>query len=83
VDESTPFEREHTWVAFVYTLKEDFYLVGNYDDQFMRWKTLRQKCDKTVPKYTNIIHTLHSNLGIKDSKRHLVLKYHSGIHRYI
>jgi hypothetical protein len=33
VDESTPFGREPTWVAFVDSLKEEFYLIGNYDDQ--------------------------------------------------
>jgi hypothetical protein len=33
--------------------------------------------------YTNIFHTLHSNIGIKDSKRHLVLKYYVGLHMYI
>jgi hypothetical protein len=36
-----------------------------------------------VSEYTDIFHTLRSNLGIKDSKRHLVLKYRSGLHRYI
>jgi hypothetical protein len=33
--------------------------------------------------YTIIFHTLHSNLGIIDSERHLVLKYRSGLHNYI
>jgi hypothetical protein len=36
-----------------------------------------------VPEYTNIFHTLRSKLCVKDSKRHLVLKYRSGLHRYI
>jgi hypothetical protein len=31
-----------------------------------------------VSEYTSIFHTLCSKLGIKDSKRHLVLKYCSG-----
>jgi hypothetical protein len=44
-DESTPFEREATWVDFVYALKEEFYPVENYDDQYMRWMTLCQKRD--------------------------------------
>jgi hypothetical protein len=83
VDESMLFGREPTWAAFVDALKEEFYLVGNYDDQYMSWTTLRQKRDQTVPEYTNIFHTLCSNLGIKDSECHLVLKYCSGIHRYI
>jgi hypothetical protein len=32
IDESMPFRRESTWVAFVDSLKEEFYLVGIYDD---------------------------------------------------
>jgi hypothetical protein len=36
-----------------------------------------------VPEFTNIFHTLHTKLGIKDSKRHLVPKYRGGLHRYI
>jgi hypothetical protein len=70
-------------VTFVDVLKEEFYLVGNYDDQYMRWTTLHGKRDQTVPEYTNIFHTLRSKLGIKDFKRHLVLKYRSGLHKYI
>ena len=31
----------------------------------------------------NLFHTLHTKLGIKDSKKHLVLKYHSFMHIYI
>jgi hypothetical protein len=82
-DESTLFGRESTWAAFVDYLKEEFYLVGNYDDQYMRWTTLHQKRDQTVSEYTNIFHTLCSKLGIKYSERHLVLKYYNGLHRYI
>jgi hypothetical protein len=63
--------------------KEEFYPIGNYDDQYMRWKTLCQKRDQIVLDYTNIFHTFRSNLGIKDSERHLVLNYHNGLHRYI
>jgi hypothetical protein len=51
--------------------------------KYMRWMTLCQERDQTVPEYTNIFHTLCSKLGIQDSERHLVLKYHSGLHRYI
>ena len=35
------------------------------------------------PDFTNIFHTLRTKLGIKDSERHLVLKYHDYLHRYI
>jgi hypothetical protein len=67
-NESTLFGRKPTWVAFVDSLKEEFYPVRNYDDQYMRWTTLHQRRDHTVSEYTNIFHTLHSKLGIKDSK---------------
>jgi hypothetical protein len=83
VDESTLFGREPTCAAFVDALKEEFYLIRNYDDQYMRWTTLHQKRDQTVSECTNIFHTFHSNLGIKDSERHLVLKYRSGVLKYI
>jgi hypothetical protein len=78
-DESMPFEGEATWETFVDSLKEDFYLVGNYDDQYMRWMTLHQKRDQEVSEYTNVFHTLCSKMGNKDSVQHLVLKYHSGL----
>jgi len=36
-----------------------------------------------VPEFTNFFHTLSMKLGIKDSKKNLVLKYHGYLHRYI
>jgi hypothetical protein len=45
VDESTLFGRDPTWATFVDSLKEEFYPVGNYDDQHMTWTTLCQKRD--------------------------------------
>jgi len=33
--------------------------------------------------FTNTFHALHTKLGIKDSERHLVLKYRGALHRYI
>jgi len=36
-----------------------------------------------VPEYTDKVHTLHTKLGIRDSERHRVLTYCSGLHRYI
>jgi hypothetical protein len=33
--------------------------------------------------FTNTFHTLRTKLGIKDSERHLVLKYRGALHRYI
>ena len=83
MDESTLFGRQPTWDTFVDSLKEEFYHVENYDDQYMRWTTLRQKRDQTVSEYTNIFHTLHSKMRVKDFERHLVLKCRSGLYRYI
>jgi hypothetical protein len=57
VGESTPFGREPTCVAFLDALREDFYPVEKFDDQYMRWTTLHQN-DQTISKYTNIFHTL-------------------------
>jgi hypothetical protein len=36
-----------------------------------------------VLEFTNTFNTLRTKLGIRDSKRHLVLKYCGGLHRYI
>jgi hypothetical protein len=50
MDESTLFGRETTWEAFVDALKEYLYPIGNYDDQYMRWTTLRKetrRCQST------------------------------------
>ena len=33
--------------------------------------------------FTNIFHTLWKKLGIWDSERHLLLKYHGFLHKYI
>ena len=42
--------------------------------------TLRQQRDQDVHELANLFHTLHTKLGIKDSEKHLVLKYHSFLH---
>jgi hypothetical protein len=49
----------------------------------MRWTTLRQERGQVVLEFINNFHTLHTKLGIKYSKRHLVLKYRGSLHRYI
>jgi hypothetical protein len=38
---------------------------------------------QAVMEFTNTFHTLHTKLGIKESKRHLVLKHGGSLHRYI
>ena len=77
------FETNPTWASFIDVVKEQYYAVGNYDDQYTKWTILRQERDQTVLEYTNNFHTVCTKLSIKDSKRHLILKYRSGLHRYI
>ena len=57
--------------------------MGRYEDKYIQWTTLQQQRDQDVHELTNLFHTLHTKLGIKDSKKHLVLKYRSFLHRYI
>jgi hypothetical protein len=57
-DKSTKFRIEHTRAYFIDALKEEVYLVGNYDDLYMRWTNFLEERDEKVPKYTNIFHTL-------------------------
>ena len=42
-----------------------------------------QERDQYVNELTNLFHTLRTKLGIKYLEKHLVLKYHSCLHRYI
>jgi hypothetical protein len=48
-DESAIFEPKSTWETFVDALKEQYYPIGNYDDQYTRWKTLHEERDQMVP----------------------------------
>jgi hypothetical protein len=57
--------------------------VGSYEDKYIQWTMLRQQRDQDVHELTNLFHTLRTKLGIKYSEKHLVLKYHSCLHRYI
>jgi hypothetical protein len=72
-----------TWESFRDAIKEQYYPFRSYDDLYTKWTTLRQERDQAVPDFTNIFHTLCTKLGIKYSERHLVLKYHGTLHRYI
>jgi hypothetical protein len=72
-----------TWESFRDDIKEQYYPVRSYDDLYTKWTTLRKERDQAVPDFTNIFHTLRTKLGIKDSERNLVLKYHGALHRYI
>ena len=77
------FETNITWASFIDVVKEQYYLVGSYDDQYINWTIMHQERDQAVSEYTNKFYTLRTNMGIKDSQRNLILKYRSGLHRYI
>jgi hypothetical protein len=77
------FEVKPTWDSFMDVVKEQYYLVGNYDNQYMRWTTLCQERNQIVLEFKNTFHTLCTKMGIKDFEWHLVLKYRGGLHRYI
>jgi hypothetical protein len=66
--ESEIYGADPTWDFFVDAVKEQYYPIGNDEDQYMRWTTLRQERGQAVPKFTNTFHTLHTKLGIKDSE---------------
>jgi hypothetical protein len=72
-----------TYESFKDAIKEQYYPVKSYDDLYTKWTTLRQERDQVVSDFTNIFHTLRTKLGIKYSERHMVLKYHGALHRYI
>eukprot|EP00253_Pinus_taeda_P033385 PITA_33385 len=60
-----------------------YYPVKSYKDKYIKWTTLRQGREQDVSEFTNIFHTLRTQLGIKDSELHLLLKYGGCLHRYI
>ena len=57
--------------------------MGSYEDKYIQWTTLQQQRDQDVHELTNLFHTLCTKLGIKDSEKHLVLKYRSCLQKYI
>jgi hypothetical protein len=57
-----------TLELFKDAIKEQYYLVGSYDDLYIKWTTLQQERYQAVPEFTNIFHTLCTNMGIKDSE---------------
>jgi hypothetical protein len=82
-EESGIYGSKPTWDFFVDVVKEQYYLVDKYEDQYMRWTTLWQEKNQIVSEFTNTFHTLRTKLGIKDFEGHLVLKYYRALHRYI
>jgi hypothetical protein len=83
IEEPSLFIVTATWECFRDTIKEQYYLVRSYDELYTKWTTLRKERDQAVTEFTNIFHSLRTKLGINDSKRNMVLKYHSALHRYI
>jgi hypothetical protein len=84
-DEEEPslFSTIPTWNYFQDAIKEQYYPMGSYEDKYIQWTTLRQQRDQDVHELTNLFHTLRTKLCIKDSEKHLVLKYCSCLHIYI
>jgi hypothetical protein len=83
IEEPSLFTVSITWDSFRDAIKEQYYPVGSYDDLYTKWTTLQQERDQAVSEFTNIFHTLPTKSGIKYSEKNLVLKYRSGMHRYI
>ena len=48
-EESEIYGADPTWDFFVDVVKEQYYPVGNYEDQYKRWTTLRQERGQTIP----------------------------------
>jgi hypothetical protein len=83
IEESGIFGAGPTLDFFMDAVKEKYYPVGNYDDQYMRLTMLHQERGQTMSEFINTFHTLRTKLGIKDFEKHMVLKYHGALHRYI
>jgi hypothetical protein len=81
IEETSLFTVTATWESLRDAIKEQYYPVRSYDDLYTKWTTLRQERDQVVPDFTNIFHTLCTKMGIKVLELHLVLKYHSSLHR--
>ena len=82
-EELSLFSDVPTWNYFQDAIKGQYYPVETYEDKYIQWTTLQQQRDQDVHELTNMFHTLRTKLGIKDSEKHLVLKYRSCLHIYI
>jgi hypothetical protein len=67
-EESGIYGAEPTWDFFADAVKEQYYPVGNYDYQYMRWTTLWKERGQAVLQFTNTFHILRNKMGIKDSE---------------
>ena len=57
-DETEIFNTKPTWEYFADAIKEEFYHIENYDDQYTQGTTFHKERDQMVPEYTNIFYTL-------------------------
>lgn len=76
-------DKKPTWGEFVEYIKEAYLPEDIYEQKYIEWQLLRQRRDQSVQDYTNTFHSLSAKLGINDSEKHRILKYRSGLHRYI
>ena len=76
-------DNKPTWGEFVGYIKEAYLPEDVYEQKYIKWQLLRQKRGQSVQDYTNTFHALSAKLGIEDSEKHRILKYRSGLHRYI
>jgi hypothetical protein len=60
-EESGIYGADPSWDFFVDAVKEQYYPIGNYEDQYMRWTTLQQERGQAVSEFTNTFHTLRTN----------------------
>jgi hypothetical protein len=65
IEEFAIFVVSPTWDSFRDAIKEQYYHVGTYEDQYTKWTTLHQERDQKVPDFNNSFHTMHTKLGIK------------------
>jgi len=81
IEESRIFGAKATWNYFLDAIKEQYYLVGNYNDKYMRWTTICEERDQTILEFTDTFHILHTMLSIIDFEQHMVLKYYGVLSR--
>jgi hypothetical protein len=55
IEEYEIFVVAPTWDSFQDAIKEQYYPIGSYEDQYTRWTTLHQERDQAVPDFTNIL----------------------------
>jgi hypothetical protein len=65
MEESGISKVKTNWEFFTDVIKEQYYPIRNYDDQYMIWTTLRLERGQTMLESTNKFHALHTKLGIK------------------